>query len=132
MSEYEFTQDTIDKYTDYMITSQKYHTPPYEWSDGIFQRFKPVSGNFPIGDNFYGNMQCVNNQTGRGFYANPCGYWENTNKQFNSGTILPNNPKLNMNGTLFPIGKESNEVMTNPNNRVVFGYARIGEEIRNR
>ena len=37
-----------------------------------------------------------------------------------------------MYGTLFPVGKISNDVMTNPNNRVVFGYARVGEEVRNR
>lgn len=132
MNNHEFTKDEMDKYSNYMITSQKYHTPPYEWSGGIFQRYKPVSGNFPQGDNFFGNMQCVNNQTGRGYYANPCGYWDKTDHQFESGTILQNDPKLNMNGTLFPVGKISNEIMSNPNNRVVFGYARIGEEMRNR
>lgn len=121
-----------DKYSNYLITSQKNHTPPFEWSEGIFQRFKPISGNFKIGDNFYGNMQCVNNQTGRAFYANPCGYWQNSDNQFSSGTILQNKTKFNMNGSLFPVGKISNEIMTNPNNRVVFGYARIGEEMRNR
>jgi len=132
MNNHEFTKDEMDKYSNYMITSQKYHTPPYEWSGGIFQRYKPVSGDFPQGDNFFGNMQCVNNQTGRGYYANPCGYWDKTDHQFESGTILQNDPKLNMNGTLFPVGKISNEIMSNPNNRVVFGYARIGEEMRNR
>lgn len=132
MNNHEFTKDEMDKYSNYMIISQKYHTPPYEWSGGIFQRYKPVSGNFPQGDNFFGNMQCVNNQTGRGYYANPCGYWDKTDHQFESGTILQNDPKLNMNGTLFPVGKISNEIMSNPNNRVVFGYARIGEEMRNR
>ena len=114
----EYSQDTIDKYSNYMITSQRHHTP--------------ISGKFPISNNFFGNMQCVNNQTGRGYYANPCGYWDNSNQQFNSGTKLSNKPELNMNGTLFPVGKISDDVMTNPNNRVVFGYARIGEEIRNR
>lgn len=130
---YEFNADTKKKYTDYMITSQKYHTPPYEWSEGIFQRFKPISGDFLIGNNFYGNLECVNNRSGRGFYANPCGYDQN-DQQFFSGKTLPNynNNEINMKGALFPVGKISNEVMINPNNRVVFGYARIGEEIRNR
>ena len=128
----QFTQDTIDKYSNYMITSQRYHTPPFEWSGGIFQRFKPISGDFPIGNNFFGNMECVNNQSGRGFYANPCGYWDYSNEQFYPGTTLSNKPELNINGTLFPLGKISNDVMTNPNNRVVFGYARVGEEVRNR
>lgn len=127
-----YSQDTIDKYSNYMITSQRHHTPSFEWSGGIFQRFTPISGEFEISNNFFGNMQCVNNQTGRGYYANPCGYWDNSNQQFNSGTKLSNKPELNMNGTLFPVGKISDDVMTNPNNRVVFGYARIGEEIRNR
>lgn len=128
----EFTQDEIDKYSNFIITSQKYHTPPYEWSEGIFQRYKPISGDFLIGDNFFGNKECVNNQTGRAFNANPCGYWDKSNEQFNSGKILPNNNELNMKGTLFPVGKISNELMTNPNDRIVFGFARIGEEIRNR
>lgn len=127
-----FTQDAIDKYSDYMITSQRYHTPPFEWSGGIFQRFQPISGDFPIGSNFFGDMMCVNNQTGRGFYANPCGYLDKSSEQFNKGTILSNKPELNMNGTMFPVGHISDNIMTNPNNRVVFGYARIGEEIRNR
>ena len=47
-------------------------------------------------------------------------------------SMISNKPELNMNGTLFPVGKISDDVMTNPNNRVVFGYARIGEELRNR
>jgi hypothetical protein len=133
MNDNNFTEEDIKKYSTFMITSQKNHTPPYEWSDGIFQTFKPVSGDFPIGDNFFGNMQCVNNQTGRGFAANPCGYWENSNHQFYSGTTLPNNNKdINMVGTMFPVGYKSDEVMTTPNNKVVFGYARIGEQFRNR
>lgn len=132
MSNIEFTQDEIDKYSNYMITSQKFHSPPFNWSGGIFQTFKPNSGNFLIGDNFFGNLECVNNQSGRGYYANPCGYWENTNKQFYSGKILSNNANFNMNGTLFPIGEISNNIMINPNNRIVFGYTRIGEEVRNR
>lgn len=105
----------ISNYYNYMITSQKHHTP--------------TSGNFPIGNNFFGNLECVNNQTGRGFYANPCGYWKNAPNQFNSGKILNNNK--NLNGTLFPIGYISDKIMINPNDRVVFGYTRIGEEFRN-
>lgn len=133
MSNKKFTQEEIDKYSNYIITSQKHHTPPFEWSDGIFQRFKPISGDYPQGNNYFGNLECVNNQTGRAFYANPCGYWENSNKQFYPGKIQNNNSDLNMNGTLFPVGQISNNlVMTNPNNRVVFGYARVGEEMRNR
>ena len=72
---------------DYMITSHRYHTPPYDWSMGIFQKFKPISGNFRIGDNFSGDLIGVNNQSGRGYYANPLGYWERVNNQFNPGTI---------------------------------------------
>ena len=125
----EFTKDEIDKYKNYMITTSKHQTPPYEWSEGIFQRFKPISGDFPIGNDFYGNMMCVNNQSGRGYYANPCGYWDNTQNQFNSGTIH----NKNMNGSLFPIDSTNSfNVMSTPNNQVVFGYARIGEDIKNR
>jgi len=115
-----------NKYEDYLIISQKNHSPPYEWSEGLFQRFKPVSGEFKIGDNFEGNMECVNNQTGRNYHANPCGYWEFTTPQFNPGT---NHKNINNNGHLFPV---KNGVMTTPNNKVVFGYTRIGEEYRNR
>lgn len=132
MSNNEFTRNTINKYTDYMITSQRFQSPPYDWSDGIFQRFKPISGDFPIGNNFFGNLECVNNQSGRGFYANPCGYWDNTNRQFNPGLTLKNDYKLNLVGSLFPVGKLSNDIMINPNDNVIFGYTRIGEEIRNK
>lgn len=122
--------DNNDKYQNYMIISAKHRTPPYEWSDGIFQRFKPVSGDFKLGNNFFGNEICVNNQTGRGYFANPCGYWNEETKQFNSGTTHNN---LQMNGSLFPIGhNKSYSVMSNPQDRTIFGYARIGEEIRNK
>jgi len=132
MSDNEFTHDNINKYTDYMITSQRFPSPPYDWSEGIFQRFKPISGNFPIGDNNFGNLECVNNHSGRGYYANPCAYWDNANKQFNSGLTLKNDYKLNLVGSMFPVSKLSNDIMVNPNDRVVFGYTRIGEEMRNK
>ncbi len=110
----------------YMIVSSQHHTPPYQWSGGIFQRFKPVSGNFPIGNNFFGKDLCVNNQSGRGFYANPCGYWNNDKGQFSTGSIK----NVSLDGTVFPNNK--NNIMVPPNNPVVFGYARIGEEYRTR
>lgn len=131
MNNSQFSLDDIKKYQDYMIISSRDRTPPLEWSQGVFQRFTPISGEFPIGNNFLGNKMCVNNQTGRAYYANPCGYWENTDKQFNTGTIHDSNK--GMKGSLFPIGNTNSfNVMSNPNNRVVFGYARVGEEIRNR
>jgi len=113
------------KYSNFMITSAQNHTPPYDWSGNIFQRFKPISGEFLIGNNFYGKDLCVNNQTGRGFYANPCGYWNNI-KQFNSGSTK----NYTFNGSFFPTG--NNKVMIPPNNPVVFGYVRVGEEYRTR
>lgn len=120
--------NNFDDKKDYMITSQKYHAPPYNWSEGIFQRYKPVSGEFIIGDNFYGNLQCVNNQTGRAYHANPCGYWDNAKNQFDEGTIK----NINSGGAYFPINKIGNDVMVRPSDRVVFGYARIGEEYKSR
>jgi hypothetical protein len=123
-----FTNKDNEKYLNYLITSQQKHSPPYEWSRGIFQRYKPVSGNFSIGNNHYGNLNCVNNQTGRGYYANPCGYWDRSEEQFNGGNIK----KEKMNGVLFPINKNGDNVMTTPNDNIVFGYARIGEEYRSR
>ena len=94
----------ISNYNNYMITSQKHHTPTS------------------------GNLECANNQTGRVFYANPCGYWNNTPNKFNSGKILNNNK--NLKGTLFPIEYISDKIMINPNDRVVFSYTRIGEEFK--
>ena len=124
-----FRQEDLKKYQNFLITSQKYHTPPYNWSGGIFQRFKPVSGDFLIGDNVDGTKYCVNNQTGRGYYANPCGYWNNDHGQFNEGIVKHDIQKT---GTMFPVNKFSNSVMTTPNDRIVFGYSRIGEEFRSR
>lgn len=131
MSDSDFTQQDINKYTNYLITSQRHLSPPYEWSDGVFQRYQPVSGNFPIGNNFFGGETCNNNNpTGRAISANSCGYWETTNEQFNPGRIEHH---IQMNGTLFPTGNTNNySVMTNPQNKVVQPYARIGEEYRNR
>jgi hypothetical protein len=123
-----FTNEDHKKYLNYLITSQQHNSPPYEWSQNIFQRYKPISGSFPVGNNYYGNLTCVNNQTGRGYYANPCGYWDKSGEQFNSGNVK----KEQMNGVLFPIDKNGDNVMTTPNDQVVFGYARIGEEYRSR
>ena len=117
------------KFNDYMIIDSIHRSPPYQWSNGIFQTFKPVSGNFPIGNNFSGNELCVNNQTGRGFYANPCGYWNKTPEQFNSGK---HNTNIQLNGSMFPTQTITSNVMSPPNDRVVFGYARIGQEFRNK
>jgi len=115
-----------NKFENNIITSQTNHTPPYEWSDGIFQKYKPISGNFPIG-----NSNCGNNTTGRAFYANPCGYWEQGNTQFNSGKVLQN---THMVGALFPTNNitNMNNVMVPPNDRVVYGHSRIGENYRSR
>lgn len=112
------------KYENKVITSQTNHTPPYQWAEGIFQRWKPISGNFPMN-----NTECGNNVTGRAYYANPCGYWNETNDQFNSGKIKQDS---HMTGALFPTGSISNNVMVPPNDRVVFGYARNGEDYRSR
>ena len=127
-----------DKFTNYLITDSRQQSPPYEWSEGIFQRFKPVSGNFPIGNNYNGDDYCVNNPTGRAFTANPCGYWNNTEYQFNPGKTFTVN-KGDTRGNLFPINSKNvesniinNKLTSPPQNRVVFGYARIGEEYRNR
>ena len=123
-----FTKDDVKKNNHYIITSSKHRTHPYEWSQGIFQRFKPISGEFPIGNNFFGDQLCVNNQTGRGYYANPCGFWDKTENQFDSGTIHDNKE---MPGSLFPTGNtKSFNVMSNPNRISVFGYSRIGEEFK--
>jgi len=105
-----------------IITSQKYNTPPYEWSKNIYQKWKPISGNFPIDD-----TECGNNYTGRAYYANPCGYWNNVNPQFNTGQIKSN---ISMPGALFPSSNTSNP-MVPPNDRLVRPYVRIGEEYRN-
>ena len=117
----------------YIITSQKHHTPGYEWSGGIFQTWKPVSGKFIIG-----NEECGNNSTGRAFYANPCGYWDSIIPQFNTGQIKSN---ISMQGALFPIyndetcnnesSNNSGPVMIPPNDRMFHSYIRIGEEYRN-
>ncbi len=82
-----------------------------------------------MGNNFTGNDICVNNKSGRGYYANPCGYWEST-QQFDSSKIHKN---VEMNGAMFPTGNnETFNVMSNPNDRTVFGFARVGENIRNK
>lgn len=123
----EFSPDEMKKYTNYIITSPRHRSPPYEWSQNIFQKYQPISGDFALGDNLYGNMECVNNKTGRMYYANPCGYWDNAKDQFDKVKTKDQN----LNGAMFPTGNLNNNVMVPPSNRVIFGYARIGEEYRN-
>jgi hypothetical protein len=117
----------------YLITSQENHTPPFEWSQGIFQRYSPlpISGNFPVGNNFEGNMQCVNNQTGRGFYANPCGYWELAKPQFAAPNVMPiEKGNFTIMGNMYPTMKEGK--MSRPVFNRIPPYTRIGENYVNR
>ena len=119
-----------------IIIDNRRHSPPFNWSGDLFQRWIPISGDFEIGNNFDGNNFCGNNPTGRAFYANPCGYWENVNDQFFGGEVFKNTSmqpwnsgNINLNGNLYPV---KNGNTSPPQNRIVFGYARIGEEYRGR
>ena len=103
--------------------SSKHKTPPYNWTDNIFNKHLPVSGNYKLGDS-----NCGNNKTGRGYYANPCGYWDNTKGHINSGTHIKN---ISLTGSLFPTNY-GNHVIVPPNDIVVHPYTRIGEEYRSR
>lgn len=122
------------QYINNMIIDNRERSPPLDWSKGIFQRWVPVSGNFEIGSG-----QCGNNPTGRSFHANPCGYWEKSNNQFFSGTSFDkpivqdwNSGPTDIKGSLYPKLKDTQKMLGRPQDRVVFGYARIGEEIRSR
>ena len=119
-----------------IIVDNRRRSPPFNWSGNLFQRWIPISGDFKIGNNFEGNNFCGNNPTGRAFYANPCGYWHNVNDQFFGGEVFENNSlqpwnsgNTDFKGNLFPV---KNGNTSPPQNRVVFGYARIGEEYRGR
>jgi len=116
-----------------MIVDNRERSPPFNWSEGVFQRWKPISGDFEIGTG-----ECGNNPTGRAFHANPCGYWENSNEQFFSGDTFSkakvhswNAGPASIEGALYPKENKSSYV-GRPQDRVVFGYVRIGEEIRSR
>ena len=117
-----------------IIIDNRERSPPFNWGNGVFQRWKPISGDFEIGTG-----ECGNNPTGRAFHANPCGYWENSNEQFFSGDTF-NKPQLqpwnagpiNIDGTLYPKESNTQKMFGRPQDRVVFGYARVGEEIRSR
>ena len=126
-----------NRYLNHLITSQEHPTPPFEWSQGIFQRYSPlpISGNFPVGNNFEGNMQCVNNQTGRGFYANPCGYWELAQPQFAPPNVMPINSsketrEVALMGNMYPTMKDGK--MSRPVFDRIPPYTRIGENYVNR
>jgi hypothetical protein len=81
------------------------------------------SGNFEI-NSHYKQSLCGNNPTGHVYTANPCGYWNNVEHQFDSGVKLK---KTDINtGSLYPHFEGNNR--TSPSNRVVFGYARIGDD----
>ena len=120
-----------NRYLNHLITSQESTTPPFEWSQGIFQRYSPlpISGDFPIGNNFEGNMQCVNNQTGRGFYANPCGYWDLAQPQFTAPNVTKID-KFNGKGNLYPTLNPG--IMSRPVFDRIPPYTRIGENYVNR
>ena len=83
-----------------------------------------ASGHFKIGDNFITNTEGVNNYTGRGYYANPNGYWNQANPQFTKA-LLHNNLDI---GALYPNVKELSN--SPPQIKTVFGYAKIGEVYR--
>ena len=117
-----------NKFYDYMIINQQYNTPQMQGPRGEISS----SGPFKICNNFGGNFEGCNNQTGTGYFANPNGYWNNTPPQFPE-TFLHQNTDI---GALFPNEKglinrytmyKSNSP---PQMSTIFGYARIGEEYR--
>jgi len=106
-------------YTNNLIISQHNISPPFNWAKGVFQRYSPISGNFKIGPGIEGN-----NPTGRGYNANGIGYWNQSSNQFNGGKHY----STELQGSLFPV-KEG--MTTPPQDRITFGYSRIGENWRN-
>ena len=110
-----------NKYYNYMIIDQRHNTPQMSGPRGEISS----SGPFKIGNNFIGNEECVNNYTGRGYYANGCGYWFNANPQFNKAPLHKNHER----GALHPT-KIHGTSTSPPQVSTVYGYARIGEEFR--
>jgi len=111
----------------YNIVDSRHRSPPYEWAEGIFQSWSPISGDFEIGNNFFGTKPCGNNPTGRAFTANPCGYDQEKclNEQFNVGKKYSQE-----NGnSLFPV---KSGIITPPQDRVVYGLTRVGEQYINK
>ena len=112
-------------YQQHMIIDQQSTVPPYDSLHGITQTFQPISGPFPIGDNYDGSMMCTNNQTGRAYAANPCGYWRKEIPHIMNHHEIED---ITVTGSLFPTQKGG--VTVPPKNRVKEGYSRIGEEYR--
>ena len=73
-----------------------------------------------------GNYVFNDNPTGRMIIPNSFGNWINVNNQFNSGKEL----NSTLTGSLFPT--ESGKRMENPQDRIVFGYSRIGYDFKSR
>lgn len=114
-----------NKFINFNVVSGRHNSPPYEWSDGIFQRFKPVSGPFDTSSNFFGDKQCVSNQTGRAFGGNTCGFWF-PNQFTNQHVSVNHDTKIT--GALFPTLKGSTSP---PQDRIIQGVANIGGTWRN-
>lgn len=76
--------------------------------------------------NLIGNYVFNDNPTGRMITPNSFGNWINVNNQFNSGKEL----NSTLTGALFPT--ESGKRMENPQDRIVFGYSRIGYDFKSR
>ena len=115
-----------------IIVNNLEYSPPYGTSEQGFQRWTPISGNFDIS-----KTQCGNNPTGRAFTANPCGYWNKTNNQFNPANIIYQQKNINsVLGLVYPSNSNespsSNFNQCPPQDRIVFGYTRIGNEYRTR
>ena len=84
---------------------------------------------------------CGDYKSGRSVNVNSCGQWKYANKEFYGGQIYKHsNDKdcVYLQGALFPIhnntlvSSNNTFVTSNPQDRVVFGYARIGEEYHSR
>ena len=73
-----------------------------------------------------GNYKINDNPTGRMITPNSFGNWSNVNNQINSGKEL----NSTLTGALYPT--ESGKRMENPQDRIVFGYSRIGYDFKSR
>ena len=115
------------------IVSQKYHSPnKIDWSEGIFQTFTPVSGDFKIDNSGNQTKFCFNNGTGRGFNANPCGYYNVETPCGKKENLYRHSEKPICYRFKYPPGALFPESCAGiPQDRVWHSFKRIGEIIKN-
>ena len=131
LTQSEFDKKTRDKYNNLMVYyDEKKNTDVTNDENINKSKYSSYRKYSELYDKYH--PLCGSDKTERATTTNVCGQWRSA-RQFYGGEVYKhsNEDCVDLHGALFPTS-DNTFVTSNPQNPVVFGYARIGEEYHSR